>query len=77
MNLRKLVTKDRLRRPPLRVQLTVLYPGLFLFLVAAVLAVCTSAWVSTGPTMSSASWEGRSTIYSAASRPRSNHGATS
>lgn len=39
MNLRKLVTKDRLRRPPLRVQLTVLYPGLFLFLVAAVLAV--------------------------------------
>jgi signal transduction histidine kinase len=31
--------KDRLRRPPLRVQLTVLYAGLFALLVAAVLAV--------------------------------------
>jgi signal transduction histidine kinase len=33
------LTKERLRRPPLRVQLTVLYAGLFLFLVAAVLGV--------------------------------------
>ena len=39
MNLRKVVTRDRLRRPPLRVQLTVLYAGLFVFLVAAVLGV--------------------------------------
>jgi len=31
--------KRRLRRPPLRVQLTVLYAGLFVLLVAAVLAV--------------------------------------
>jgi signal transduction histidine kinase len=37
MNFRGAVTKERLRRPPLRVQLTVLYAGLFLFLVAAVL----------------------------------------
>ena len=39
MNLRIAVTKDHLRRPPLRVQLTVLYAGLFIFLVAAVLGV--------------------------------------
>jgi signal transduction histidine kinase len=37
MKLRGVVTKEHLRRPPLRVQLTVLYAGLFLFLVAAVL----------------------------------------
>ena len=39
MNLRDVVSKDRLRRPPLRVQLTVLYAGLFTALVAAVLGV--------------------------------------
>lgn len=39
MKLRPLLTKDSLRRPPLRVQLTVLYAGLFLVLVAGVLAV--------------------------------------
>ena len=39
MNLRNVVIKDRLRRPPLRVQLTVLYAGLFVVLVAAVLGV--------------------------------------
>lgn len=39
MNLRKVLTKDSLRRPPLRVQLTLLYAGVFLALVAAVLAV--------------------------------------
>jgi signal transduction histidine kinase len=39
MHLRDLVSKDRLRRPPLRVQLTVLYAGLFLALVLAVLGV--------------------------------------
>jgi signal transduction histidine kinase len=39
MNIRKVLTKDRLRRPPLRVQLTVLYAGLFGALVAAVLGV--------------------------------------
>jgi signal transduction histidine kinase len=37
MNVRTLLTKDSLRRPPLRVQLTVLYTGLFTALVAAVL----------------------------------------
>jgi methyl-accepting chemotaxis protein len=37
MNVRKMLTKDSLRRPPLRVQLTVLYTGLFTALVAAVL----------------------------------------
>jgi signal transduction histidine kinase len=37
MNFRKMLTKDSLRRPPLRVQLTVLYTGLFAALVAAVL----------------------------------------
>ena len=31
--------KRRLRRPPLRVQLTVLYAGLFVLLLAAVLAI--------------------------------------
>jgi signal transduction histidine kinase len=39
MKLRDVVSKDGLRRPPLRVQLTVLYAGLFLALVAAVLGV--------------------------------------
>ena len=39
MNIRKVLTKDRIRRPPLRVQLTVLYAGLFVVLVAAVLGV--------------------------------------
>ena len=32
-------SRRRLRRPPLRVQLTVLYAGLFVLLVVAVLAV--------------------------------------
>ena len=39
LNLRGLISKDGLRRPPLRIQLTVLYAGLFLGLVTAVLAV--------------------------------------
>jgi signal transduction histidine kinase len=39
MNVRKMLTKDSLRRPPLRVQLTVLYTGLFTALVAAALGV--------------------------------------
>jgi signal transduction histidine kinase len=39
MNIRKMLTKDSLRRPPLRVQLTVLYSGIFVALVAAVLGV--------------------------------------
>jgi signal transduction histidine kinase len=39
MNIRKVLTVDRLRRPPLRVQLTALYAGLFAALVAAVLGV--------------------------------------
>lgn len=39
MNIRKVLTKHRLRRPPLRVQLTVLYAGLFVALVTAVLGV--------------------------------------
>jgi len=39
MNIRKMLTKDSLRRPPLRVQLTALYAGLFVALVAAVLGV--------------------------------------
>jgi signal transduction histidine kinase len=39
MGFRDVVSKDGLRRPPLRVQLTVLYAGLFLALVAAVLGV--------------------------------------
>ena len=39
MNIRKALAMDRLRRPPLRVQLTALYAGLFVALVAAVLAV--------------------------------------
>jgi signal transduction histidine kinase len=39
MNIRKTLTVSRLRRPPLRVQLTVLYSGLFAALVAAVLGV--------------------------------------
>ena len=39
MSIRDVVSKERLRRPPLRVQLTVLYAGLFLALVAAVLGV--------------------------------------
>ncbi len=34
-----ILLKHRLRRPPLRIQLTVLYAGLFVLLVAAVLAV--------------------------------------
>jgi signal transduction histidine kinase len=39
MNLRAALTRNSLRRPPLRVQLTVLYAGLFIALVAAVLGV--------------------------------------
>jgi len=39
MNIRKMLTKDSLRRPPLRVQLTLLYAGLFVALVASVLGV--------------------------------------
>jgi uncharacterized membrane protein len=39
MNLRAALTRDSLRRPPLRVQLTVLYAGLFIALVAVVLGV--------------------------------------
>jgi signal transduction histidine kinase len=39
MNLRAALTKNSLRRPPLRVQLTVLYAGLFIALVAVVLGV--------------------------------------
>jgi signal transduction histidine kinase len=39
VNVRKALTKESLRRPPLRVQLTVLYAGLFIALVAAVLGV--------------------------------------
>jgi signal transduction histidine kinase len=39
LRLRELVSKERLRRPPLRAQLTVLYAGLVLALVAAVLGV--------------------------------------
>jgi len=39
MNIRNIFTKDSLRRPPLRVQLTALYAGLFVALVAAVLGV--------------------------------------
>jgi signal transduction histidine kinase len=39
MNFRDVVSRDRLRRPPLRVQLTVLYAGLFVALVSAVLGV--------------------------------------
>jgi signal transduction histidine kinase len=39
MNIRQALTISRLRRPPLRVQLTVLYAGLFIALVAAVLGV--------------------------------------
>lgn len=39
MNARALVSKERLRRPPLRAQLTVLYAGLVLALVGAVLGI--------------------------------------
>ncbi len=39
MNIRKALTMKGFRRPPLRVQLTLLYAGLFVALVAAVLGV--------------------------------------